>query len=1256
MDMRRNTILIVDDTELNRLLLEEILKSNYDTVEACSGAAALQMLQQPNRIDLILLDLLMPDMDGYAVLEKLRSDEATAGIPVIIITSFEEAEAELRALDLGATDLIRKPFDPRIVIQRIKNCLLQRETEKIRMENKLLREQTQAQIQLKAIMDNLTGGIILLEVGDTFRPLYMSKGFFALRDHREADSDAYQANIFHNVHPEDMPNLLKAGQDAVQNQYRQVQCDYRVLRTKRLQWLHMQAVQIPYPDSSYPVLLCIITDITDLQEAKSSLASTAEQLTMLMDNIPGGIAVLEVTETAVRARYCNAGFLALSGKHSTNEAADIEEDVFSAIWEEDLPFMQREFRKIRMQVHPLTLTFRIRHSDGGFCWVRMKATPISSDSENPQFYAILIDISKEKQQEEINRIATEQLQFRALHDVLTTLYNRDGFCTTVQRLLDHARVAPAPERYGIALWNLQRFKIVNDLFGKDTGDMLLKEMAGCIRAYFENEEADIVIGRLSGDHFVSFSPMRCLNPQAMLQHASNRLSSLNLQYPLSVNLSLYEIDDLQVPVQLMCDRANLALQTIQDNYDKRYVFYDASLRKDLMREQEIVACMQNALTERQFVIYLQPVYSLANYRPISAEALVRWIHPTLGFISPGAFIPVFEKNGFISKLDAYVWEETCRYLRGRLDAGQTVVPISVNASRRSLYNPNLCEEICALVKKYHLSPDLLKFEITESAYTSNPEQILQTTSQLRAAGFAILMDDFGSGYSSLNTLKDITVDILKIDMKFMADFDTNERAGSILTSVVRMARWLRLPVIAEGVELESQVRFLKSIGCDRIQGYFFSKPLPIPEFNALLLKGTEHDTLTETDTFDLNKLDALFNSEICNELLQGITGAFGVYAVHEDTMEAIRVNEAYCTLFGYHPQAFYVDMLDIFRNVHPEDQAALLKTCHDIVAQKSSAEIYVRRFHQDGHAMFILASLHFLGDSADAPVICASFRDLSNVVLPEQDLQHPLPASEQAKQIVRKTIDKMPCGILLQRFEVPAEPLSCNPALLELFGFSDFETFRRVATADLCCVIHASEVSVYRNALQTCIDTQETVAYQLHIHNTDGSMRYVICWMYPVTQANGKPAIQNVICDATEVSRTQQIRSFRQFKQILFSVFDAVYALDFTVNKILLLASKDPDAEIGQVWSMSADSSIWADTLVHPEDAADFLALFHKHSLRDSIAAQGAATVTLRVRNRNDQTYQPLSLTFMLAEGNNYFCCVRSAYRPRPEERGTINP
>ncbi|MEG1028019.1 MAG: EAL domain-containing protein, partial [Oscillospiraceae bacterium] len=243
--------------------------------------------------------------------------------------------------------------------------------------------------------------------------------------------------------------------------------------------------------------------------------------------------------------------------------------------------------------------------------------------------------------------------------------------------------------------------------------------------------------------------------------------------------------------------------------------------------------MGTALEKRQFQVHFQPKFDVKSNKPYGAEALVRWIDPEKGMIFPGDFIPIFERNGFISKLDFYVWDCVCQNISKWNSQGKTPMPVSVNVSRVNLYNPNLVDVFLELIKKYNIPAWQLNLEITESAYTQNTELVLQTTEKLQKNGFVVMMDDFGNGYSSLNILKNIPVDVLKIDTKFLPE-KNDIRAERILASVIKMAKCIGIPVIMEGVETKEQTSFLESLDCDYIQGYYFARPMPLEEYEDLM--------------------------------------------------------------------------------------------------------------------------------------------------------------------------------------------------------------------------------------------------------------------------------------------------------------------------------------------------------------------------------------------------------------------------------------
>lgn len=419
------------------------------------------------------------------------------------------------------------------------------------------------------------------------------------------------------------------------------------------------------------------------------------------------------------------------------------------------------------------------------------------------------------------------VDYLATYDELTGIYNKQAFyAKTKEMLLDNP-----DKNFDLLRINIERFKVLNDLFGESTGDKLLRYIGKFLK---EINLPLCVSGRLYADNFVVCYEAGKGDSRRMINTLQMVADSFAINNRTILSFGLYRIDDKTLPVSVMCDRANMALWKAKGNFKNPYCEYDEKMRQQVLKEQKIINAMEMAIQNKEFTLYLQPKYDIEKGAIIGAEALVRWISLENGFISPGDFIPVFENNGFVYEVDKFIWEESCRYLRKWLDEGREVHPISVNVSRIDLYDPKLVQHLVNLREKYQLPSQYLELEITESAYTEDPEQIITITRQLREAGFVILMDDFGTGYSSLNMLKDIQIDVLKLDMGFLKSSDYSAKGGNILTAILKMAESLKMQTIAEGVETKEQVEFLKGIGCKYVQGFYYSKPLPVGEFEKLI--------------------------------------------------------------------------------------------------------------------------------------------------------------------------------------------------------------------------------------------------------------------------------------------------------------------------------------------------------------------------------------------------------------------------------------
>ena len=421
----------------------------------------------------------------------------------------------------------------------------------------------------------------------------------------------------------------------------------------------------------------------------------------------------------------------------------------------------------------------------------------------------------------------EHERYIALHDRLTGVYNKDYFFERARRHLDKN----PDTQFMIVCNDIKDFKLINDSFGPQAGDNVLMNIAKLVRSYADE---GIIYGRVGSDVFGFLVP-KTREGELFFQKLTSDafLEYINMQttYVLANHFGVYEVKDRSIPVSVMCDRACRAISVIKNDYHKKVAYYDDQMRATAMQEQELLGDLEEALKLNDIQMYLQPQVTRERMT-FGGEALVRWVHPEKGQILPGKFIPVLEQNGLISEVDKYVWEKACQQLKIWKDMGREDMYISVNISPKDFYFLDIYPIFTGLVERYGIKPGNLRLEITESALSINLERQLELINKLRAYGFSVEMDDFGSGYSSLSMLKDTNVDTLKVDMGFLQNTADLDKSRKILEMVIELCKKLNLRVVVEGVETAEQVRFLTTLGVDVFQGYYFARPMPIEEFEA----------------------------------------------------------------------------------------------------------------------------------------------------------------------------------------------------------------------------------------------------------------------------------------------------------------------------------------------------------------------------------------------------------------------------------------
>ncbi len=827
---------------MSRELLKEVFRNSYDALEAASGEEALEILMEMgSEISVMTLDIVLPKLSGIGLLKKIKTYPKLADIPVVAVSSIDDVDSIVTVLDAGAYDIINKPFDVRIVSQRVKNAVMYSEMTQMKIENAHLRELNEEGVRRKKSFDSMLGVVLLVEMKEEPEICFMNehaKQYLA----QSKETGSLYDKVRKAIHPQD-------------------------------QAMYKQSILETVNTGEASFFVCRVLDVNGHVRWNNVNISRAE--------------------------------------------------------------------------YP--------------------------EYENPIVVIHMTDITAQKQ-------AEQKLMYKAEHDQLTGLYKRDAFFEYTEQMLMSASAID----FNMVRVNIEDFKLVNDMFGISGGDSVLIAVADALRASI----ADMgTFGRLQGDDFVACVERESFKPQRMLRIIHEHIDRLKLHGSIEVSLGIYEIDDTMIHVGTMCDRAKIALDMIRGDYSRKYAYYDSKLREKIIEEREFLQIFDSAVENEEFKVFLQPIYSLTSRKPVTAEALVRWINPERGFIGPNRFIPVFEKNGRIEALDMYMLEHVAMYLSRTIRMKKKANPISVNVSRNTLYNFAFPGKLLEIVKKYDVPASLIAVEITEGLYIDNPEQLKNAVSILKDNGFKIYMDDFGSGYSSLNMLKELDVDVLKIDMDFLGGFETSERAGSILTSVVRMAKWLNLKVIAEGVETDAQVDFLKSIGCDNIQGYYFSKPLPLAEYDSLIQKDAIFDAEPESFIWEKPDTKMLFNGNpIVSRLMNATSGALGIYELSNDVLEPIRVNDAYFELLGYNVSTLHSDAQNVMKHVHPDDRDRLIDICKEAVkfaamsgsSPTPSHEIIITRYNAENEAIKLKVRARYLAGSSEMPIVSIVFTKFEN--------------------------------------------------------------------------------------------------------------------------------------------------------------------------------------------------------------------------------------------------------------------------------------
>lgn len=419
-------------------------------------------------------------------------------------------------------------------------------------------------------------------------------------------------------------------------------------------------------------------------------------------------------------------------------------------------------------------------------------------------------------------------------DILTNAYTVNRFKEIAQKLLDEG----TGKKYAVFYMDFSDFNYINDVFGYEWGDRILKQYASILS---EDMRPDEVFGRVNADNFVA---LRCYTTKEEVQErqmeVDRKITDFMLssrdKHALPICCGICCLEDVveELMIDGLMDRANYARKSVKTGENEKYCFYDEGIRLQLRADKSIEHNMEAALHDHEFVVYYQPKVSLDTDQIVCSEALVRWRKPDGQLIPPDQFIPVFEKNHSIPLLDRYVLEEVCIWLRHLLDEGKPVLPVSVNVSCLQFYNSDFVRIYTEIRDKYRIPHNLLEIEFTETILFDNWDIMKSTVEKLKAAGFFCSVDDFGKGYSSLSTVKNLDIDVVKLDALFFQNISNTEKDRLLVEGIIHTVRQLGVITVAEGIETMEQIKFLRSVHCDMVQGYVYYKPMPQGEYEILL--------------------------------------------------------------------------------------------------------------------------------------------------------------------------------------------------------------------------------------------------------------------------------------------------------------------------------------------------------------------------------------------------------------------------------------
>lgn len=636
--------------------------------------------------------------------------------------------------------------------------------------------------------------------------------------------------------------------------------------------------------------------------------------------------------------------------------------------------------------------------------------------------------------------------------------------------------------YIFSFINVNNFTLIHEQYGSETSDMLLTHITTCLTACAE--QVGGICGHIIADQFVILYPQRCAGQPVLKEFYDKAINPPCLGKKIGIRIGNYIVADRQEDINTIYYRARVAAESVRGSYEKKVAFYSEELRSRLLRRQQIVFDMDDALEKEQFELWIQPQYNHATGALIGGEVLVRW-NKAGQYISPADFIEIFEQNGFIYPMDRYVWERACMLLQRWRTEGRTMLPLSVNVSRCDLQHADVVEKLCGLLQQYEIPIDLLRLEITETAFSGTQNEILERVRELVRLGFTVEIDDFGSGYSSLNTLKDVPAAILKLDMRFFENSENEERAGNIIESVVHMARWLNMGVIAEGVEHKYQADYLVSIGCYDIQGYYYAKPMPIADYEQRL-----DSERTEAVRKDVKFVEHFDNMEFWNPksidtlVFNSYVGGAYVFEYANGETDVLRVNDQYRSQFrGIIPEGTPLGRCGICNYLAPQERARFFETVERAIQNRreESCDIEVSAA---GRTEYLQLRMRVIAKADERYLLYAVITNHTQQRMAQQIEQN---LTRQMQAILQNIQDGV-IAIVFHDKEI-IEMLFINEAFYKMYGYTQ-EQFRQEVDS-INDVIHPDARAMVKAHLMEVLAQRKTATCEYRCLKRDGSVFWV---------------------------------------------------------------------------------------------------------------------------------------------------------------------